>query len=201
MTASEGAIQEALQRRELDLATSLTLRAFGAEVFGFLVAIHKDSDVADDAFALLAERLWKSLATFEGKCSMRTWVYKLARNASTDVLRAGARANKGRQATLSESGNVPELVARIRTETLSILRTARRTALDDLCQTLPREDQELLTLRLSRELPWRDIAIVLGGLDAAAPEAALIQESARLRKRYQLLRTRLRAQGKERGLL
>jgi RNA polymerase sigma-70 factor (ECF subfamily) len=116
------------------------------------------------------------------------------------VRRGNARA-RGRQVALSSSTDIPELAAQIRTETLSILRTERRSALDELCLALPPEDRELLVLRVARSLPWRDVAIVLSPASLRDDEHALHQECARLRKRFQLLRERLRALGKERGLL
>jgi RNA polymerase sigma-70 factor, ECF subfamily len=106
---------------------------------------------------------------------------------------------------LSSASQVMELAARLRTETLSVLRTANRTALERLRDELPEEDRELLVLRVDRELGWREIAIVLAEsgnrADRIGDEAALTREAARLRKRFQLVTERLRALARERKLL
>ena len=181
-------------------AASMTLREHGPEVFGFLVALHKDPDLADDAFSVFAERLWRSFGAFEWRCSVRTWCYLLARNASTQVLREEARRARG-AVPLTGLGEVEELAARIRTETLSVLRTEKRTAFQIMRDELPEEDRMLLILRVDRQLAWRDVARVLASGSDELAEDAITQQAARLRKRFQLVRERLRALGKERGLL
>jgi RNA polymerase sigma-70 factor, ECF subfamily len=197
---TSAAIREAWNAGDMRDAVAMTLRAHGAEVFGFLVAIHKDPDAADDAFSLFAERLWQSFASFEWRCSVRTWCYLLARNASTQVRRDAARRARG-AVPLAGLAEVEEIAARIRTETLSVLRTEKRSAFQRMRDELPDEDRELLILRVDRQLAWRDVVRVLVPGGEAFDEPALAQQAARLRKRFQLVRERLRALGKERGLL
>ena len=54
------------------------------------------------------------------------------------------------------------------------------------------EDQELLLLRVDRELEFSEIAMILLSDGDSPDEAAVARESARLRKRFQLLKERLR---------
>lgn len=199
----ESAILAAWKAGDMRAAAATTLRAYGAEVLGFLVAVHKDGGAADDAFSLFAERLWQSFAAFEWRCSVRTWCYLLARNASAQVRRDEARHAR-RAVSLTGSGDVEELAAKIRTETLNALRTETRSAFQRMRDELPEDDRALLILRVDRQLPWRDVAAVLARPDPspeANSEQALAQESARLRKRFQLVKERLHAMGKERGLI
>jgi RNA polymerase sigma-70 factor (ECF subfamily) len=51
-------------------------------------------------------------------------------------------------------------------------------------------------LRVDRDLEWRDIARVLG-----VEESAIDRETARLRKRFQVVKERLRILGKARGVI
>jgi RNA polymerase sigma-70 factor, ECF subfamily len=197
---NEGQVRSAWEAGDFDRATALTLRLYSSEVFGFLVAVHRDRDDADDAFALLCKRLWETLARFTWSCSLRTWVYLLARHASADVRRSKQRG-QGRCVALGEDGELPEQAAQVRTETQSILRTEKRTAFAELCLALPPEDRELLVLRVDRELTWRDVALVMAGPEGLTGERAIAQECARLRKRFQLVREKLRELGRERGLL
>jgi RNA polymerase sigma-70 factor (ECF subfamily) len=80
------------------------------------------------------------------------------------------------------------------------LKTDAKVALTRLRDELPQEDRTLLVLRVDRGLPWEDLARVF--LDEESPaEGDLRRESARLRKRYQLVKERLRVRAREVGLL
>jgi RNA polymerase sigma-70 factor (ECF subfamily) len=165
-------------------------------VLGYLVTFQRDHDAAGDAFSIFSERLWETLPSFEWRCSIRTWCYRLARNAAIDVQRGNGRR---REVGLSSAPEVALLAAKTRTETLSALRTAKRTALEGLRDELSEEDRTMLVLRVDRDLDWREIAVVM---DSArdAEDAEVTREAARLRKRFQLVKDRLRALARERGI-
>ena len=55
---------------------------------------------------------------------------------------------------------------------------------------LPEDDQTLLVLRVDRNLPWRDIALVLLGGDAG--DDALTRKAAALRKQFERVKDELR---------
>jgi RNA polymerase sigma-70 factor, ECF subfamily len=190
----ESRIRKVWETGNLSGATTLALRSYGPEVLGFLVALNKDHDAAEQAFSLFAERLWRGMQRFEWKCSVRTWSYLLARNAAADVHRGEAKHRRHR-AQLSDNP-ISEIAQEVRTATLTLLRTDSRTAFARLRDELPDEDRALLVLRVDRELEWRDIARVLG-----AEEPAIDRETARLRKRFQAVKERLRTLGKVRGLV
>ncbi len=88
----------------------------------------------------------------------------------------------------------------MRTGTLSMLKTARRAELERLRDELPAEDRLLLILRVDRDLSWRDVALVVSDLSESAEET-LAQEAARLRKRFQLVKDRLREAARARQLI
>jgi RNA polymerase sigma-70 factor (ECF subfamily) len=163
--------------------------------------MHGDYDAASEAFAVFSERLWQTMRRFEWECSLRTWCYRLARNAAIDQHRA-ARGKKN--VGLSSAPEVFAMAAQVRTTTMSALRTANRTALERLRDELSEEDRSLLVLRVDRQLEWNEVALVLGGGEEAAPtfdEAALKREAARLRKRFQIVVARLRQLAAERKLV
>jgi RNA polymerase sigma-70 factor, ECF subfamily len=195
----ESEIKAAWEQKDYDKATSLTLARYGFEVLGFLRAVHSQYDDADEAFALVTERVWTKMPKFEWRCSMRTWLYLLARNASVDIRRS--LATGGPRRPQLEHAHESELVARARTETLSLFRTEKRNAFGELCLELAAEDRELLLLRVTRDLSWRDVALVFCVSSGEVTEQQLEREAARLRKRFQLVRTRLRELGRKRGIL
>src|SRR5215212_9338977 len=62
-------------------AVTVAIRDLGPEVLGFLVVLARDPADAGDVFADVCVRIWKGLSQFRWQCSLRTWVYVLARRA------------------------------------------------------------------------------------------------------------------------
>ena len=183
-------------------AATLALRGYGRELLGFLFAVHPTELEASDAFADLSEILWRKLPDFAWESTLRTWAYGIARNVSRTMRRDAGRRRKreAREGGDSVLDNVP---AAVRTETLSYLRTQRRTRLEALRDELPEEDRALLILRVDRKLAWGDLARVLAPTEDGRPldAEAVVREAARLRKRFQLVKERLRAMAKRDGLI
>ena len=59
----------------------------------------------------------------------------------------------------------------------------------------------LLILRVDRRLEWVEIARVLAGDDGLVDDTSLKREAARLRKRFQIVKDRLRDMAKREGLV
>jgi RNA polymerase sigma-70 factor (ECF subfamily) len=197
----ENSVRSACVAGDVTGATTLALRAYGAEILGLLVATHHDRGIADEAFSLFAERFWKTLGDFEWKCSLRTWMYRLARNALIDLQRQSNARYRKRIIPISEADAIEELAVRIRTETYSALRSEKRSAFEELRAQLPEDDRLLLMLRVQRNLPWAEIARIFTASEEPEQKAVMDQESARLRKRFQLVKERLRKLAREAGLL
>jgi RNA polymerase sigma-70 factor (ECF subfamily) len=196
---SEQGDVEAAARRACDAgdyvtATTLAIRGYGPEVLGFLRAFHRSDQAAGDAFAVFAEDLWKGLPGFAWECSLRTWAYVLARRAS---FRTRKRARRDEVPRASDAA-LSNLVARVRTETLTYLRTEKKSAIRALRDRLPEDEQTLLVLRVDRDLAWNELARVLA--EEGADDATLEREAARLRKRFQLVKEKLVAMAKREGI-
>jgi RNA polymerase sigma-70 factor (ECF subfamily) len=204
---AEQAMRAACLAGDYDGATTTALREYGPELFGFLISMNRDYDVASEAFGMFSEKLWHSMRRFEWECSLRAWCYRLARNAAIDLHRGGGGAGVRRKGHvgLSSAPEVMEVAAQVRTTTMSALRTENRSALERLRDELSEEDRALLVLRVDRELEWREVAMVLaassGRAERIADEESLKRETARLRKRLQLVVERLRSLAKERKLI
>lgn len=185
-------MRDRLAAGDAEGAVEAALRGYGPEIFGFLVAALGDRNEAGEVFSLFSEDLWKGLPRFDfGEASLRTWLYVLARHAAA---RHGRRA-RPQHVPISQISSIARLAAQVRTETDSFLRSERKTRLQMLRDSLPAADRELLILRIDRGLSWNDVARVMG----ASPEE-LKTESARLRKRLQLVKERLREAAREAGL-
>jgi RNA polymerase sigma-70 factor (ECF subfamily) len=187
-------------------AATAILRGYGPELLGFLSAVHRDETAAGDAFAEMSEAVWRSLPRFAWESSVRTWAYAIARNVSRTSRRNAARRH--RKVTSPGEPFFEEMAQRVRTETLAFLRTEKRTRLQALRDALPEEDRMLLVLRVDRGLAWNELARILaagepGDRDDGPPldAAAVAREAARLRKRFQLVKDRLRDLARKEGLL
>src|SRR5688572_746703 len=66
---------------------------FGPALERLARAYERDSDKRRDLLQEIHVALWRSLARFDGRCSMRTWVYRVAHNVATShVIRPKAHA-------------------------------------------------------------------------------------------------------------
>jgi RNA polymerase sigma-70 factor (ECF subfamily) len=191
--------------RDFAAAATLALRGYGPEILGFLHAVHPSETDATDAFAELSEVLWRKLPDFAWESTLRTWAYGIARRVSS-VLRRNAGRRRRRESPVGES-QLENVADAVRTETLAHLRTQTKTRLQALRDTLPEEDRMLLVLRVDRNLEWNELARVLAGEgqegDGGTPlaDAEVTREAARLRKRFQLLKEKLREMAKGEGLI
>ena len=179
-------VRAALARGDTARATELILRAHGPELIGWLAASLPEAD-AYDAFSRTSEELWKSLARWAGQCSVRTWCYMLARQAAA---RVRAEPRRAREELVS---SVPSAVQAVE-EIWNTTRANAKREQDVYAQIrseLAEDDQLLLVLRVDRELPWRDIAIVVLGDEA--PEDELTRKAAALRKQFERVKEQLRA--------
>jgi RNA polymerase sigma-70 factor (ECF subfamily) len=163
--------------------------------------MHRKEDEASEVFSSFAELLWRALPTFAWHSSFRTWAYGIARNASFRFRRE-KRRREARNAPLPESSRLSVIAEQVRTKTLEYLRTEKRNRFAELRATLPPEDQELLMLRVDRQLSWNDLALVLHEDEAVQLRGeALKREAARLRKRFQLVKEKLYEMGRREGLV
>jgi RNA polymerase sigma-70 factor (ECF subfamily) len=195
--ALEQELRALLAGGQLEAAATLALRRYGPELLGFLVALLRDHDDAADVFSQLCEDAWRGLAGFQGRSSVRTWLYTLARHALHRFLRAPVRRANVR---IDDTSAISKIEQEVRVQTLSFLRSATRSRLTELREALPVEDQMLLILRVDKQLGWAELAALVH--DGAPLEAdELKREAARLRKRFQLVKDRLREQARAEGLV
>src|SRR3979490_1696922 len=67
-----------------------TVAMFGAALERLSRAYESDADLRLDLLQEIHFALWRSFAQFDGRCSERTWVYRVAHNvAASHVLKRG----------------------------------------------------------------------------------------------------------------
>ena len=183
---AEQPLRELLALRDWDGATAAVLRLYGPEIIGWLTDAFRNQADAQDAFSRTAEQLWRSCARFDGRCSLRTWLYMLARHAVHYVRN---------QAKFRHEQLVSEVPSAVHVAT-HVWNTTRRAAAHnanvyaEIRMALDEDDRLLLVLRVDRGLTWRDIAHVTLGELARADE--IEQKSGALRKQFERVKAQLR---------
>jgi RNA polymerase sigma-70 factor (ECF subfamily) len=190
------------QEGKPDEATAEALRLYGREVLSFLVSLHREETAASDVFSDFSEELWKSMKTFRWQCSLRTFCYTIARRAAWRH-RHDPKRRPERNVPLSQTSAVSKLANEVRSETAAYMRAESKSKLARIRETLTHEDSALLTLRVDKQLAWNEIAtVMLEEKDGDAEDAEVVKrESARLRKRFEILKKKLLELGKQHGLV
>lgn len=187
------------EKAAFSTASDATIRGYGPEIFGFLVATHASEDDAGEVFSDVCLALVRSLPAFSWQSSLRTWLYAIARNASHRFRRDTSR-RVGTRGRVSASA-LEDVAQEVRTATLGFLRTQTRSKLEELRDSLDPEDRELLVLRVDRGLSWDEIALAFYEGDDAPDADELARCSQRLRKKFQLVKEQLRARAEKAGLV
>jgi RNA polymerase sigma-70 factor (ECF subfamily) len=65
-------------------------------------AYEADADQRDELLQEIHVALWRSLAAFDGRCSLRTWVYRVAHNASASHVLRRKRARSVMKVSLDD---------------------------------------------------------------------------------------------------
>lgn len=184
----EASIHRACESGAYDQAATLTVEGYGPELLGYLHVVAGAELDADELFSDLCERLWRALPTFRWDSSLRTWLYSIARNLHRTAQREH-RGPKGRIERLSDR-SVARIAERVRSTTAIHLKTQSKSLLQQARAELDPDEQTLLVLRIDRQLPWRDIAIVFA--DEESTDEDLRRSVASLRKRFERVKSKLR---------
>jgi RNA polymerase sigma-70 factor, ECF subfamily len=191
----EAAARQQCQAGDLDAALKVAITGYGEEVFSFVVARMRDEDAAGDVFSQACEDLLRTLPSFEWRCSLRTWFYRIARSAASRYQRSPMNRPERRVAL----SHVSELVDHVRSRTVAHLRSDVKDQMRTLREQLDADEQQLLFLRIDQDLSWNEIAEIVG--DEGDDDAAVQRTSARLRQQFQKLKDRLRELAIAAGLL
>jgi len=186
MQAIEAAAERAWAAGDMQLATTVLIRAYGPQVAGYLVGLLGDEQDASDGFAEFCTDLWKTLGSFRRECSFQGWCFMVARHAAARVGEKVTLLRKRTRPLLPEDiSNLGADVFRSSTASRERRFSEAEQRLQRARKTLCEEEQTLLFLRIDRGLSWRDIARVL------ADEADSPLGEATLRKRFERLKQKL----------
>lgn len=186
----EARVKKLAEAERLDEATALAIERYGPEVHGYLAAVLRDEDAAWDVFQQFSEDVWRGLAGFRWKSSLRTWSYVLARNAARRFQRSPYHWRKQRLFT----DQVSKIVQSIRSTTRPHLKADSADWLTRVREELSLDEQTLLTLRIDRKMAFAEIASVMSDPDRPPLKASTV------RKRYERVKAKLRELAERDGI-
>lgn len=183
----EERILAAIARGEAETAASEIIRGYGPQILGYLRRVLGSDGDAADAFSLFSEQVWRGIAGFAGRSSVRVWAYRVAWSAAMRVSEESWRQRRERLRTSMAS----RIAAEVQTQA-----GAQRAAdaIDLLRASLTAGERALLVLRLDQKLSWREAAEIL------CADGELVDE-ATLRKRFERLKEKMGRLARERGLI
>jgi RNA polymerase sigma-70 factor (ECF subfamily) len=155
MSDVDRALVEAASRGDREAFDEL-VRRHQAAIVGLARVLAGRTEEPEDLAQEVFVRAWKSLSTFRGDSSFRTWLHHVAVNV--------VRSHHSKRSTLMRmikpaTDDDPEPVADTESVEQSL---TRRDAIEHALAILPPELREAVTLRDLQGLDYKDIADMLG---------------------------------------
>jgi len=107
MHASEAETVPAVKSRQDELYQDTAAR-YGAAIERLAHAYEADPEIRRDLVQEIHVGLWRSFAAFDGRCSLRTWLYRIAHNVATSHVIKQRRAKGGGLISLDELEELPQ---------------------------------------------------------------------------------------------
>jgi len=165
-TDPEVAIRRALEGGDTGRAALELVRRYAAEIQRFCCrAIGSPLDGEDLAQEVLGEAC-RCLPRFRGRSTVRTWLYRVAWHKVYDQRKRFARQPHVVSLDGLEGPDIPCSLDDEPDELLA--ETQRRQALGEALDRLSPTDRAIIALRVEQDLPYQEIAGVLGVREGAA---------------------------------
>lgn len=137
---------------------------------------HAAEDVVQNAF----EKVFLHARTFEGRSSLRTWVWRVATNQAIDLHRTRAREQRLQEALVARA--VEPLVATFESPCEAIQRRRRAEAIREAMASLSTRDREILAFWASSDRAALTQRGAKGGTCARTLRTHLFRARQRLRR-------------------
>jgi RNA polymerase sigma-70 factor (ECF subfamily) len=107
MNVSEAGAKAAVRSAQDELYQEAA-STYGPALERLAHAYEADPDIRRDLLQEIHIALWRSFAGFDGRCSLRTWIYRVAHNAATSHVIRQRRAKGQGLIGLEEMENLPD---------------------------------------------------------------------------------------------
>lgn len=198
----EAELMSLLDAGQLGDATTLLMESYGPGILGMLAHTLNDEDEAKDIFSMWCEDVWKGLGGFEGRARVKTWSYRIARNALARYKRAPHQRRGRRLNTEGMPEREAELMRqRVHETTRRWRRTTTKDAFRGIREQLSDEENMLLILHVDRGMSWAEVAEIMDEEVDMADRAAVRQAANRLRQKFHRVKQKLRRLAEAEGLI
>jgi len=148
--------QDPVPRNAQDALYAQATAELGPAVARLAAATERDPTSQRDLLQEIHVALWRSFAVYQGQCSLRTWVYRVAHNAAATHVRKSIRQRRVRLMDLEE---LERLAPAVEVDTADEPATLQR--LYQLIRQLKPIDRDVMLLYLE-DVDGEGIADVLG---------------------------------------
>jgi RNA polymerase sigma-70 factor (ECF subfamily) len=151
---TDARVMELVRAERRDEAIALLMPAFRRKVFGLAYSLLRDREAAEDVTQEVFIKVWRALPGFDGRASMSTWIYTIARNASLSALRA-----RRPQSSLSDPEVMEAVEAINPVPSAEVM--AERAAILRLVDQLPTKQRQVVMLFYMDAQSCEEVATIL----------------------------------------
>ena len=151
---TDARLMELVRAERRDEAIALLLPAFRRKVFGLAYSFLRDREAAEDVTQDVFIKVWRALPGIDGRASVSTWIYTIARNASLSALRA-----RRPQSSLSDPEVMEAVEATNPAPSADVL--VDRAAIRRLVDQLPTKQRQVITLFYMEAQSHEEVATML----------------------------------------
>ncbi|MDR7554463.1 MAG: RNA polymerase sigma factor [Armatimonadota bacterium] len=155
MQAEDERLLEAFRRGEESAFTALVIK-YREAVYRLARRMLGNHEDAADATQEVFIRAFRALARFDGRSKLSTWLYRVTVNLCLDV-----RARVARAPLLDDDGPTTAAAAEADLEEEAAARETGRLVCRAIAALPPRQ-RAMVTLRVYHDLPYQEIARIMG---------------------------------------
>lgn len=149
-----------------EMAFSQIVKIFQNEIYNMAMYITQNREDALDASQEVFIKLWRSLPGFRGECSIKSYIMKLTKNTSLDIVRKQSRNQSTSLTVENEKGDEVELDIADDSEDSnpekSYLRQEKIQKVRDAIGKLDIDQRQIIIMRDINGMSYCEIADTLG---------------------------------------
>jgi RNA polymerase sigma factor (sigma-70 family) len=153
---------EAILQLEAHQAIEVLMDKYGDEIKRLIYTYVKNSADTDDVIQEVFVTIYRKLNTFQGKSSLRSWIYSIAINKSKDYLRSWQSRNKRLKEKLTTSQHDYIHDSNVETPEELTMKQDESSNLLKLLLMLPVKYREVLILFYFKDFSTKEIGTTLG---------------------------------------
>jgi len=151
---TDARLMELVRAERHDEAITLLLPAFRRKIFGLAYSFLRDREAAEDVTQEVFIKVWRALPGYDGRASMSTWIYTIARNTSLSALRARRPLSSLTDPEVMEAAEATKPVP-------SVDVGVDRAAILRLVDQLPTKQRQVVMLFYMQEQSYDEVAAML----------------------------------------